>query len=92
MAALQPKDWKTHTAYTNAKFKILPVAVKWVYPVTNSTSPSTKVNFRAAFVSNWYDPVTKTLWPITPPKKNKAVKGKSTRKMTQKEENELDLL
>lgn len=92
MAALQPKDWKTHTAYTNAKFKILPVAVKWVYPVTNSTSPSTKVNFRAAFVSNWYDPTTKTLWPITPPKKNKAVKGKSTRKMTQKEENELDLL
>jgi hypothetical protein len=49
-------------------------------------------NFEVIYKSKWYDPKTKTLWPITPPKKNKAVKGKSTRKMTQKEENELDLI
>lgn len=103
MSNLQSRDWKSHTAYTNTDFKILPPAVRWVYPVSNSSSSSssssyvspsttTKVDLRNSFVSRWYDTDLKTLWPITPPKINKAVKSKSTRKMTQSEENSLDLL
>ena len=92
MAALKSNWWWAKKSYTNAKFKILPVAISWVYPISKNTSWSGKIDFNKEFVSRWYDPKTKTLWPITPPKKNKAVKGTTTRKLTQKEENELDLI
>jgi hypothetical protein len=90
MWALQPSDWRQHTSYTTAKYKMLPVAVKWVYSVNERWR--TNVNLNNGFTSKWYSNSTNTLWPITPPKINKAVKSKSTRKMTQSEENSLDLL
>lgn len=88
----RPKSWKSYiTSWSNDKF--LAVPIKWLSAM--GYKPAKKpanFNFEVIYKSKWYDPKTKTLWPITPPKKNKAIKGKSTRKMTQKEENELDLL
>lgn len=73
--------------------KFLAIPIKWLSAMWyKSPKKPAGFNFEVVYKSQGYDPKTKTLWPITPPKINKAVKSKSTRKMTQKEENELDLI
>ena len=73
--------------------RFLAIPIKWLSAMWYKSPKKPKdFNFEIVYKSKGYDPKTKTLWPITPPKKNKAVKAKSTRKMTQKEENELDLI
>ena len=88
----RPKSWKVYgTSKSNDTFIAVPIkwlSAMWYKPAKKPAN----FNFEVIYKSSWYDPKTKTLWPITPPKKNKAVKAKSTRKMTQKEENELDLI
>ena len=89
--ASSPSGWKSSTKRQSIQWAAVPI--KWLSAM--GYKPAKKpanFNFEVIYKSKWYDPKTKTLWPITPPKKNKAVKGKSTRKMTQKEENELDLI
>ena len=87
-----PSGWKWYWAsWGNVKWAAIPI--KWLSAMGyKPATTNNKIKFEAVYKSQGYDPRTKTLWPITPPKKNKAVKGKSTRKMTQKEENELDLI
>lgn len=87
-----PSGWKWYWA-SGGNVKWAAVPIKWLSAM--GYKPATvdkKIKFETVYKSQGYDPRTKTLWPITPPKKNKAIKGKSTRKMTQKEENELDLI
>ena len=79
----------TAKAIEPATMKIIPIPIKWIFPESKYNKPTFTVR---TYTTKGYEPKTKTLWPITPPKKNKAVKAKSTRKMTQKEENELDLI
>ena len=87
-----PSWWKWYSSSGgNVKWAAIPIkwlSAMWYKPATVNKN----IKFETVYKSQGYDPKTKTLWPITPPKKNKAVKWKSTRKMTQKEENELDLL
>ena len=89
--ASSPSWWKWNGSTSSIKWAVVPIkwlSAMWYKPATLPKN----FNFEVVYKSSWYDPKTKTLWPITPPKKNKAVKAKSTRKMTQKEENELDLI
>ena len=86
-----PSGWKSTAKRQSIQWAAVPI--KWLSAMWYKSPTKPKdFNFEVVYKSSWYDPKTKTLWPITPPKKNKAVKAKSTRKITQKEENELDLI
>jgi len=88
MSWINQSPW-TAKGIAPSTMKIIPIPIKWIFPESKTTKP---VFTPKTYKSSWYTPKTKTLWPVTPPKINKAVKAKSTRKMTQKEENELDLI
>lgn len=86
-------SWTWNWWRANIELKTLAIPIKWLSAMGyKSPKKPADFNFEAIYKSKGYDPKTKTLWPITPPKKNKAIKSKTTRKMTQKEENELDLI